>query len=81
MCLRLLSTILDNMSSILTKGESQLSFPYPLRESLILRIPNRAVNDLGGKTRIMELMSHADPDVQFQSLMTVQRLVSHSWMS
>jgi len=41
----------------------------------------KAVNDLGGKTRIMELMSHADPDVQFQSLMTVQRLVSHSWMS
>ncbi|KAF8337633.1 armadillo-type protein [Cantharellus anzutake] len=41
----------------------------------------RAVNDLGGKTRIMELMSHADPDVQFQSLVTVQRLVSHSWMS
>jgi len=41
----------------------------------------KAVNDLGGKTRIMELMSHADPDVQFQSLMTVQRLMSHSWMS
>lgn len=39
----------------------------------------RAVDSLQGKTRVMELMTHADPDVRFQALLTVQRLVSHAW--
>lgn len=40
---------------------------------------SRAVDSLQGKTRVMELMTHADPDVRFQALLTVQRLVSHAW--
>ncbi|KAF8310207.1 ATPase V1 complex subunit H [Clavulina sp. PMI_390] len=39
----------------------------------------KAINDLQGKTRVMELMSHSDADVRFQALLTVQRLVSHAW--
>ncbi|KAI0736579.1 ATPase V1 complex subunit H [Fomitopsis betulina] len=35
--------------------------------------------DFGGKTRVMELMSHENPDVRYQALVTVQRLVSHPW--
>jgi V-type H+-transporting ATPase subunit H len=38
------------------------------------------LNELGAKTRIMELMSHSHPDVRYQSLVTVQRLVSKSWV-
>ncbi|KAF9808973.1 hypothetical protein IEO21_07662 [Rhodonia placenta] len=35
--------------------------------------------DAGGKTRVMELMSHESPDVRYRALITVQRLVSHPW--
>ncbi|CEQ40858.1 SPOSA6832_02514, partial [Sporobolomyces salmonicolor] len=39
----------------------------------------KAVEDLGAKARVMELMSHQDPDVKYQSLVATQRLVSHAW--
>ncbi|KZO92597.1 ATPase V1 complex subunit H [Calocera viscosa TUFC12733] len=41
----------------------------------------KLVTDMGAKTRVMELMSHEDPDVRYQALMSVQLLVSHSWAS
>ncbi|KAH9857819.1 ATPase V1 complex subunit H [Lenzites betulinus] len=39
----------------------------------------KILTDLGGKTRVMELMSHANSDVRYQALISVQRLVSHPW--
>ncbi|WVO17514.1 hypothetical protein L204_105207 [Cryptococcus depauperatus] len=39
----------------------------------------RMINDLNGKTRVMELMSHENQDVRYQALMTVQRLMSQHW--
>lgn len=39
----------------------------------------RVLTDLGGKTRVMELMSHASADVRYQALISVQRLVSQPW--
>ncbi|KAI0340669.1 ATPase V1 complex subunit H [Trametopsis cervina] len=39
----------------------------------------KVLTDLGGKTRVMELMTHQDPDVRYQALISVQRLVSHPW--
>ncbi|KZT03559.1 ATPase V1 complex subunit H [Laetiporus sulphureus 93-53] len=39
----------------------------------------KIVTDLGGKTRMMELMSHDNSDVRYQALVTVQHLVSHPW--
>lgn len=33
------------------------------------------INDLNGKTHVMRLMTHADPDVQKHSLLCVQRLM------
>ncbi|TCD68244.1 H(+)-transporting V1 sector ATPase subunit H [Steccherinum ochraceum] len=39
----------------------------------------KILNDLGGKTRVMELMAHQDSNVRYQALMSVQRLVSHPW--
>jgi len=40
----------------------------------------KPLNDLGGKTRIMELMTHENADVRYQALITVQRLVSQAWV-
>ncbi|BGP44113.1 H(+)-transporting V1 sector ATPase subunit H [Rhodotorula kratochvilovae] len=39
----------------------------------------KAIDDLGAKGRVMELMTHADPDVKYQSLVATQRLLSHAW--
>ncbi|KAJ2997296.1 hypothetical protein NUW54_g7146 [Trametes sanguinea] len=39
----------------------------------------KILTDLGGKTRVMELMSHPNSDVRYQALISVQRLVSHPW--
>ena len=39
----------------------------------------RVLTDLGAKTRVMELMTHQDPNVRYQALVSVQRLVSHPW--
>ncbi|WVF68216.1 hypothetical protein IAT40_002981 [Kwoniella sp. CBS 6097] len=39
----------------------------------------RTIENLNGKTKVMELMSHENADVRYQSLMTVQRLMSQHW--
>ncbi|KIP10325.1 hypothetical protein PHLGIDRAFT_125667 [Phlebiopsis gigantea 11061_1 CR5-6] len=39
----------------------------------------KVLTDLGAKTRVMELMTHKDPNVRYQALVSVQRLVSHPW--
>jgi hypothetical protein len=41
----------------------------------------RVVQELGAKTRVMELMSHGNPDVRYQALVAVQQLVSHPWQA
>ncbi|KEP50199.1 V-type proton ATPase subunit H [Rhizoctonia solani 123E] len=40
----------------------------------------KAVTELGGKARVMELMSHPDTDVRYRALISVQRLVSTPWV-
>ncbi|KAK2467087.1 hypothetical protein APHAL10511_001345 [Amanita phalloides] len=39
------------------------------------------VAELGGKSRVMQLMSHENPDVRYHALMSVQQLVSQSWIT
>jgi len=39
------------------------------------------INDLGAKRRVMELMSHPDSEVRYRALISVQQLVSQSWIS
>jgi len=40
----------------------------------------KIVTDVGGKSRIMDLMSHEDSDVRYRALITVQQLISHTWV-
>ncbi|KAG8724134.1 H(+)-transporting V1 sector ATPase subunit H [Ceratobasidium sp. 395] len=40
----------------------------------------KVVTDLGGKARVMELMTHSDADVRYRALISVQRLVSTPWV-
>ncbi|KAF8494498.1 ATPase, V1 complex, subunit H [Gautieria morchelliformis] len=39
----------------------------------------RVIEDLGAKRRVMELMSHDNPDVRYRAIISVQRLVGGSW--
>ena len=50
-------------------------------ELLIFLSHRRAIEDLGAKARVVELMAHGDPDVKYQSLVATQRLMSQSWSS
>lgn len=40
----------------------------------------KMVTELGGKARVMELMSHSNADVRYRALLSVQRLVSTPWV-
>jgi len=40
----------------------------------------KRVAELSGKSRVMQLMSHENPDVRYHALMSVQQLVSQSWI-
>jgi len=39
------------------------------------------VAEMGGKSRVMQLMSNENPDVRYHALMSVQQLVSQSWIT
>ncbi|KIM49008.1 hypothetical protein M413DRAFT_21307 [Hebeloma cylindrosporum] len=41
----------------------------------------RPVADLGGKARVMELMTHPNADVRYRALLSVQQLVSQPWVT
>ncbi|KDQ13172.1 hypothetical protein BOTBODRAFT_33784 [Botryobasidium botryosum FD-172 SS1] len=40
----------------------------------------QVVTDLGAKARVMELMTHDNPDVRYHALISVQRLISQPWV-
>ncbi|KND02681.1 H(+)-transporting V1 sector ATPase subunit H [Spizellomyces punctatus DAOM BR117] len=41
----------------------------------------RALDEIGAKTQVMQLMTHADPDVRYQALTAVQKLMTHAYNS
>lgn len=47
----------------------------------LIDLHTRLINDFGGKTRVMELMTHENADVRYRALVSVQRLVSSPWAS
>lgn len=49
-----------------------------LELTFLAKLRFRMVNDLGGKIKVMELMSHESGDVKYQALLTVSSNV-HVW--
>ncbi|ORX81668.1 ATPase, V1 complex, subunit H [Basidiobolus meristosporus CBS 931.73] len=39
----------------------------------------RVVQEIGAKQRIMELMTHENPEVRYQALLAVQKLMTNAW--
>ena len=37
------------------------------------------LEQLGGKTLVMSLLTHADPNVRYEALLAVQKLMVHNW--
>lgn len=37
------------------------------------------IEQLGGKQRVMHLLSHDDPNVRYEALLAVQKLMVHNW--
>ena len=37
------------------------------------------IEQLGGKQRVMQLLSHDDPNVRYEALLAVQKLMVHNW--
>ncbi|KAI8821683.1 armadillo-type protein [Fimicolochytrium jonesii] len=39
----------------------------------------KALEEIGAKTQVMQLMTHADGDVRYQALMAVQKMMTHAY--
>jgi V-type H+-transporting ATPase subunit H len=48
---------------------------------MLTKALTRPVADLGGKARVMELMTHPNSDVRYRALLSVQQLVSQPWVT
>ena len=40
---------------------------------------HRVVEQLGGKQLVMSQLSHEDPNVRYEALLAVQKLMVHNW--
>ena len=40
---------------------------------------NSVLEQLGGKTMVMSLLAHEDPNVRYEALLAVQKLMVHNW--
>ena len=41
----------------------------------------RYVTEFGAKARVMDLMTHSNPEVRYRALLSVQQLVSQPWIA
>lgn len=39
----------------------------------------RTIENLGGKQLVMQLLAHEDPNVRYEALLAVQKLMVHNW--
>ena len=45
----------------------------------MLPVCHRVVEQLGGKQLVMTHLSHEDPNVRYEALLAVQKLMVHNW--
>jgi len=46
---------------------------------LLSALCDRVVEQLGGKQLVMTHLSHEDPNVRYEALLAVQKLMVHNW--
>ncbi len=47
--------------------------------SLILIFTSSVIEQLNGKQLVMQLLGHDDPNVRYEALLAVQKLMVHNW--
>lgn len=57
----------------------QLYFPNNLEPQKQTPIVFSVIEHLGGKQLVMQLLSHEDPNVRYEALVAVQKLMVHNW--
>ena len=67
------------MSGITRGGSSECLHNYLTRYSKLYYCLFSVLEQLGGKTIVMSLLAHADPNVRYEALLAVQKLMVHNW--
>lgn len=72
-----------NMSStmIAERSKSIILFFLPHLRFFLNSWLYRLVTELGAKARVMDLMTHSNPEVRYRALLSVQQLVSQPWIA
>lgn len=75
--------VLNQLISLLDDGHPPQTYAIVCSDlAMFIRyyeLGKRDIQKLGGKTKVLQLLSHSDPDVRYKSLVVVQLLVSQSW--
>lgn len=66
---------LVNTFGIIRAAKRALSIDCLTVESSIFSV----LEQLHGKTQVMKLLAHADPNVRYHALLAVQKLMVHNW--
>jgi len=48
-------------------------------KNYVFFVDDRVVEQLGGKQLVMTHLSHEDPNVRYEALLAVQKLMVHNW--
>lgn len=56
-----------------------LSSLFSAKRLFVLLKCYRVVEQLQGKTQVMKLLAHDDPNVRYHALLAVQKLMVHNW--
>lgn len=52
---------------------------YELHTQYIYFLSHSVIEQLNGKQLVMQLLGHDDPNVRYEALLAVQKLMVHNW--
>lgn len=59
---------------------SETSHSHKISEEIIIYcLSFRVLEQLGGKQWVMQHLTHPDPNVRYEALLAVQKLMVHNW--
>lgn len=63
---------------VIIQGENS-KYNYSEKINLIIQFFFSVLEQLGGKQIVMQLLGHEDPNVRYEALLAVQKLMVHNW--
>lgn len=66
-----------------TTHAANSEFPGSTLTSLFvsnIQLPYSVLEQLGGKQIVMQHLGHEDPNVRYEALLAVQKLMVHNWL-